>query len=159
MIVEYIWNQDVDEKRYVLTVIQDQGCQEKDKYQFVKKCLDIFYEKVSFEETLKRIDQEIIGHDFLLRHPVQRVRLGIFNHWFSVGPIEMWDSGDDDLSEEAVRKKIKARPEVEKSRLNYQGLAFIYNFDRSLLGPYHVLKTPTCHKDGVRMGGRYSLGL
>ncbi|MEA2056197.1 MAG: hypothetical protein U9O78_00550 [Patescibacteria group bacterium] len=147
LIVEYIWNQDVDEKRYVLTVIQDEGCQEQNRAQFITKCLNIFYEQVSFTKVLTRIDQEIIGHEFLLKQPVQRVRLGVFNHWFSVGPIEMWDSGDE-FDEKSVTTKIKARPEVERSKLNYQGLAFIYNFDGSLPGPYHVLKTPTCHQDG-----------
>ncbi len=147
LIVEYIWNQDVDEHRYVLTVIHDHGCKQKDDYQFIQTNLDIFYDKLNFQNTISRIDQQIIGHDFLLRQPVQRVRLGVFNHWFSVGPIELWDQGDN-LRRKDVEAKINARPEVKKSKLNYQGLAFIYNFDGSLPGPYHVLKTPTCHKLG-----------
>jgi hypothetical protein len=145
LIVEYIWNQDIDEERYVLTVIQDDGCIEKDRNKFVEKCLGIFYGELSFDDLVKQIDKQIVGREFLLQHPVQRVRLGVFNHWFSVGPIEMWDTGDD-LSKEVIEQKIKVRPEVEKSNLNYQGLAFIYNFDGSLPGPYHILKTPTCHK-------------
>lgn len=145
LIVEYIWNQNIDEQRYVLTVIKDESCQEKNDIQFVQKCLNIFYQKLSFSETLKSIDKEIIGHEFLLKHPVQKVRLGIFNHWFSTGPIEMWNKGEK-FNRAMIENKIKARPEIAKTKLNYQGLAFIYNFDGSFLGPYHVLKTPTCHK-------------
>ena len=147
LIVEYIWNHDVDEQRYVLTVIQDENCLEKDRLKFVEKCFGILYAKLSFLETIDRLDKEIVGRQFLLRQPVQKVRLGIFNHWFSVGPIEMWDEGDE-LHEHEVLAKIKNRPEVEKSTLNYQGLAFIYNFDGSLPGPYHILKTPACKKVG-----------
>lgn len=147
LIVEFIWNNDVDEERYVLTVIQDDTCAEKDEYEFVKKCLDIFYEEKSFSDLIEKINQQIIGKEFLFEQPVQKIRLGVFNHWFSVGPIEMWDTGEV-LDSKKIAQKIKSRPEVEKSKLNYQGLAFIYNFDGSKSGPYHILKTPCCYKQG-----------
>ena len=145
LIVEYIWNPDMDEERYVLTVIQDKGCQEQDRFEFVRKCFKIFYDQLNFSDLIRQIDQQIIGKEFLLQHLVQRVRLGVFNHWFSVGPIELWDEGEK-LDPAVIEQKIKDRPEVEKSKLNYQGLAFIYNFDGSLPGPYHVFKTPCCYR-------------
>lgn len=147
LIVEFIWNNELDEERYVLTVVQNEGCEEKDGYGFIVKCFDIFYEKLEFSELVTRIDQEIIGGEFLLKNPVQKVRLGVFNNWFSLGPIDIWSVGEDlDLDLEVISQKIKERPEIERSKLNYQGLAFIYNYDGSLPGPYHVLKTPCCHK-------------
>ncbi|MBU1110159.1 hypothetical protein KKB83_00890 [Patescibacteria group bacterium] len=142
LIVEYIWKPDVNDSRYVLTVFHD-NCLEKDKYKFISICLDCFYNKLEFQQLIDEIDQGIVGGPFLLRQPVQRVRLGVFNYWFSLGPIELWDKGDK-LDKEVVTKHIKTRPDIERSKLNYQGLAFIYNFDRSLPGPYHVLKTPCC---------------
>lgn len=114
LIVEYIWGNNIDEERYVLTVIQDDACLEKNKYQFVKKCLDILYDRLSFENLINQIDQQIIGKGFLLKQLVQKVRLGIFNHWFSVGPIEIWNGGDN-LNLNLIKEKIKSRPEIERS--------------------------------------------
>jgi len=89
LIVEYIWNPETDFERYVLTVVQDDGCVEQDKNAFFTKCLDLFYRNYSFGQLIGQIDSQIVGHPFLFQHPVQRVRLGVFNHWFSVGPIEL----------------------------------------------------------------------
>lgn len=146
LIVEYIWNPSDDARRYVLTVVQNTSCKVQDKTVFAATCLDLFYHQPSFAQLLAEIDHTIIGHPFLLRSSVQRVRLGVFNHWFSVGPIELWSAGEQ-LDDQAITQKIMNRPEVYESKLNYQGLAFIYNFDESLPGPYHVLKTPTCRKE------------
>jgi hypothetical protein len=147
LIVEYIWNPNDDAGRFVLTVIQDETCELKDHEAFINSNLDILHDKRDFLTTVQAINSRIIGKDFLLESPAELVRLGVFNHWFSVGPIDLWKRGEI-LDKQVVEERINSRPEVKNSSLNFQGLAFIYNFDGKLPGPYHVLKTPCSRKDG-----------
>jgi hypothetical protein len=148
LIVEFIWNPDDNESRYVLTVIFDGTCRLKGNLEFVTTCLEIFYSQLPFNDAIQQINQQVIGSDFLFSTPVEAIRLGVFNHWFSVGPIDLWLAGEP-IDDEVIRQKIDERPEVKESTLNYQGLAFIYNFSGQQPGPYHVFKTPCCHENGV----------
>jgi hypothetical protein len=147
LIVEYIWNPNDDAGRFVLTVIQDETCELKDHEAFINSNLDILHDKRDFLTTVQAINSRIIGKDFLLESPAELIRLGVFNHWFSVGPIDLWKRGEI-LDKQVVEERINSRPEVKSSSLNFQGLAFIYNYDGELSGPYHILKTPCCRKDG-----------
>ena len=145
LIVEFIWNQNDDDRRYVLTMVLNEACKVNSPIDFIRGCFDIFNQRLSFFGCIESLDQQIIGKDFLLRSPIELVRLGVFNHWFSTGPIDLWKYGQP-IDKEKIIAKIHARPEVKSSNLNYQGLAFIYNFNEALSGPYHVLKTPCCTK-------------
>ncbi len=152
LIVEYIWNPDQADKRYVLTIYQNDKCKVTDGFEFIDICLNLFDRKLGFVEHVQQLDTLIVGHEYLLNHSVQRVQLGVFNHWFSVGPIDLWGQGEE-LGKQQLLEKIDSRPEVKSSKLKYQALAFIFNFDKSLPGPYHVFKTPCCNKsdDGWRI--------
>ena len=147
LIVEYIWNLEDDASRFVLTVIQDKNCIVQSGTDFIEICLDVFYLKEDFLPFIGEINNRIIGQNFLFQSPVEIVRMGIFNHWFSTNPIDLWKAGEE-LKRESIFAKIKERPEIKRTNLNYQGLAFIYNFNGSLAGPYHILKTPCCKKTG-----------
>mgnify|MGYP005841240191 CR=1 FL=1 len=52
---------------------------------------------------------------------------------------------DDLPSNDEINEYVSAD---DYGKLNYQGLAFIYNFDGSKSGPYHILKTPCCYRQG-----------
>jgi len=43
-------------------------------------------------------------------------------------------------------KAIKARPDIYKTKLNYQGLQFRFNLNKNQPGPYYGFKTPCCNK-------------
>jgi hypothetical protein len=145
LIVEFIWYPNDDSNRFVLTVIQDINCKVKDGIEFISICLDIFYSRLDFPSVIQTLNSRIIGNDFLLNANVELVRLGIFNHWFSTGPIDLWKTGEL-LEKRVIDERINSRPEIKSTSLNYQGLAFIYNFNKNLPGPYHILKTPCCKK-------------
>ena len=147
LIVEFVWNPDTDSERYVFTLVQDKNCAEQDRSIFVQTSLNIFYSKFNFKQLIQALDKMVVGAPLLLKSEIQRVRLGIFNHWFSTGPIEMWQKGEI-FNENIVREKVSNRPDILQTKLNFQGLAFIFNFDGSESVPYHVLKTPTCFQDG-----------
>ncbi len=78
---------------------------------------------------------------------VDSINLSVFNHWLSVGPVELWEKGNSYNLEE-IQAKIKSRPEIEITSLNYQGLLFRFNIKGALNGPFYGIKTPCCNKVG-----------
>jgi hypothetical protein len=147
LILEYVWNSGDDDNRFVLTLYQDERVKMRDPEEFLKTSLDLFYEKPDFLTLMNTLDAEVIGKRYLLQSPVDRVSIGIFNYWFSTGPIDLWKPGDK-YNEDAIREKIAARPEIQKTHLNFQGLFFGFNGDGKYKGPYYGLKTPCCKKEG-----------
>ncbi len=147
LILEYVWNSKEDDKRFVLTLFQDKHIKMHDPEEFLKTSLDLFYKKLDFMPLMNALDAEVIGKEYLLQQPVDAVTIGIFNYWFSAGPIDLWKAREN-YSEETIREKITARSEIQKTRLNFQGLFFKFNADGRYDGPYYGLKTPCCKKDG-----------
>jgi len=145
LIVEYIWNSTDDDKRFVLTLFQDQNCQLQDKQKFIEVCLKLFYTSLKFGDFIDEIDKKIIGRPYLLQHPFDEVNIGVFNHWLSIGPINLWRIGDD-YNFEKTMKKIQSKSEVYRSNLNYQGLLFRFNIKNEQTGPSFGIKTPCCIK-------------
>src|SRR5713101_3144237 len=83
LILEYVWNSEDDDKRFVLTLFQDERVKMRDPEEFVKTALDLFYNKSDFLSLMNRLDAEVIGKPYLLQDPVDAVSIGIFNYWFS----------------------------------------------------------------------------
>ena len=149
LIVEYIWNSQDDENRFVLTLFQDKKCKLQDQKKFIKINLNSFYEYLNFNTLVNVIDLAIIGRPFLFQEKVDSVNLGIFNHWLSVGPVKLWQQGDSyDMND--IIGKIKSRQEIETTNLNYQGLLFQFNVNGDMDGPYYGLKTPCCRRQDNR---------
>jgi hypothetical protein len=147
IIVEYIWNADDDDSRFVLTVFLDETCELKDPKAFIRIALDAYYAYVDFSTLLHMLDFNVIGKEYLGSAPVESVNISIFNHWMSVGPEELWKMGDV-YDKETVVQKIHGRSEIETSDLNYQGLFFRCNVHGTYPGPYYGIKTPCCVKTG-----------
>jgi hypothetical protein len=147
LIVEYIWNSKDDDNRFVLTLFLDKKCQLQDLKKFIDISLGLFYNYRNFESFINTIDTQIVGREYLLNGPVDSVNMSVFNYWLSVGPVELWKVGDV-YDSTAVTNKIKARPNIEKTKLNYQGLLFRFNINGNLNGPYYGIKTPCCTKIG-----------
>lgn len=146
LIVEYIWNSDKYDSLFVLTIFLDDTCKIKNHFLFIRKCLEYFYSYENFDAFVSQYDSEVIGREFLLKTEIEGIRIGVFNHWLSVGPIELWNKGEKkDL--DSIILKIQSRPEVERSQLNFQGLLFTFNSSKNANGPFHGLKTPCCSKD------------
>lgn len=147
LIAEYIWNSKEDDKRFVFTLFLDKKCTLKDHRIFMNIMFDLFYNYQDFNYFIDSINSKVVGSNYLLRNPVESVTLGIFNHWFSVGPVEIWKKGEQ-YNFEKAHTLIKSRPEIEKTYHNYQGLFFRFNIDGLLNGPYYGIKTPCCKKEG-----------
>jgi hypothetical protein len=147
LIVEYVWNSEDDENRFVLTLFQDKRVKMRNSEEFVKTCLDLFYSKPDFLTLMNALDAKVIGKPYLLQNRADEVTIGIFNYWFSTGPVNLWKRGDS-YSEQTIREKITARPDIEKTRLNFQALLFRFNVDGNHDGPFYGFKTPCCKRDG-----------
>jgi len=147
LIVEYKWQEDEDASPYVLTVFLDERCKLQDRRLFIKKCLGFFYEYKDFSTLINDYNKQIIGRESLLSTPIEGIRMGVFNHWMSVGPIDLWNIGEK-LDLNAIKNKIIARPEVEKTDLNFQSLFFVFNVDGKNGFPYHGIKTPSSNRVG-----------
>jgi len=147
IIVEYIWNSKDDDSRFVLTLFLDKKCKLKDPKTFINISLELFYDYLDFYSFIKTLNNKIIGSEYLLMNSVDSVNLSVFYHWLSVGPVELWEKGKLYNLEE-IKSKIKSRPEIEKTSLNYQGLLFRFNINGKENGPYYGIKTPCCDKLG-----------
>lgn len=147
IIVEYIWNSKDDDNRFVLTLFLDKKCKLQNPKEFINISLDIFYNYPGFSSFIKVIDDKITGSEYLLMNSVDSVNLSVFNYWLSVGPVELWNRKEV-YNSEKIKSKINSRPEIEKTKLNYQGLLFRFNIDGNLSGPYYGIKTPCCNKVG-----------
>jgi len=145
IIVEYIWNSTDDDNRFVLTLFLDKKCKLQDPKKFLEICFDFFYNYSDFSTFIKTIDLQIIGKPYLLLNKTDSVNLSVFNYWLSVGPVELWQKGNE-FNIEEITQKIKKRPEIEKTKLNYQGLFFRFNVNGQDDGPYYGIKTPCCDK-------------
>lgn len=143
IIVEYVWNSKDDDSRFVLTLFLDEKCKLKDQKKFIDINLKLFYDYSDFYSFIKTLDDKIIGSEYLLVNSVDSVNLSVFNHWLSIGPVELWEKGNLYNLEE-IKSKIESRPEIKKTSLNYQGLLFRFNVDGKLNGPYYGIKTPCC---------------
>ena len=111
----------------MLTLFQDQRVKMRNPEQFVKTAIDLFYKEPDFLTLMNTLDREVIGKPYLLQTPIDAVSIGIFNYWFSTGPIDpLWKAGDK-YSEDTIQEKIIARPDIQKTRLNFQGLFFKFN--------------------------------
>ncbi len=147
IIVEYIWNSKDDNNRFVLTLFLDKKCALQDPKKFIEICLDKFYNYVDFTDLVKFINEQIVGVEYLFQYPVDSINLSVFNHWLSVGPVELWQKSEK-YDKQKIIDKIKSRPEIEKTKLNYQGLLFRFNINGNFNGPYYGIKTPCCDRLG-----------
>jgi len=147
IIVEYIWNSKDDKNRFVITIFLDTKCRLQDPFQFIQFSLDNLYHYKNFNSLVQNFDTSVIGHEYLLRNKIDSINISVFNHWLSVGPEELWKKGQEYNIDE-IKTKIQKRKEIERTKLNYQGLLFRFNVNGTYSGPYYGIKTPCCQKIG-----------
>ncbi len=146
LVVEYIWRSADGENANVVTIGKNDNLLAKNSIDFMKLTLDVFYDYGNFDDFVNYIDRKVIGFDFLFKAPLDAIRVGVLNHWFSVGPVDLWRRGEAFPTLDAMKTKVATNPRLSPTSLNYQTVAFIFNLDRKLRGPYHVIKTSAAKK-------------
>jgi hypothetical protein len=120
---------------------------------FLKKIVDYTWSFSSFVQLIDLLNKEIIGVDgFLFRVEPDLIRIGVVNHWFSVGPILLWEKGEKKkMNATQLERKLKSNSKVVSTDLNWQGLAFIYK--KNEIDQYYVIK----FQCGIKDSGYYVL--
>lgn len=97
----------------------------------------------NFTSLVNYLDQMVVGEKYFFTKQPELIRIGIVNHWFSVGPLDLWKRGQPkSFTRDNLVRKLKQRPELFQTYLNYQGLAFLFNLENKAPGLRYWIKTP-----------------
>jgi hypothetical protein len=124
-----------------------------DKQDFITGVIKKAIDYKGFDSFILHLNNSLCdGKDVLLAGTPDLVRVGIVNHWFSVGPCQIWEkTKDKKLDTKKITASLDRMPEVTKTKLNFQGISFIFNQNEFSL--YHWIK-PQC---GTMIDGRYTI--
>ena len=115
--------------------------------EFLKIFMTLVVNYQNFDTFVRNLNLEIVGHQFLLTGTPDLIRIGIVNHWFSVGPVLLWQRDlPKEMSLQKLEERLRTKPEVIETNLNYQGMSFIFNLKDKGSGPCHWMKSP-CSKN------------
>lgn len=97
----------------------------------------------NFITFMENLESGITGDSYFLEGEPDKIRIGVVNHWQSVGPLFVWEKGmSKKLSLRELEDKLASRPDVFETNLNYQGMSFTFNIDGNPPGLCHWIKSP-----------------
>lgn len=158
--VEYQWNQ--PEGTYVLHIGYSKCMKIQSHERFITHMLSLAYNYKNFAQLIEQIDTEVIGREYLFKQSLELVRVGIFNHWFSTNPVDIWRTGDSrNLDFAKLKEKFVGHENLIQTDLNFQAmaLAYSYDFENMQFGVRHALKVPSAKKIGKGWNIDYELML
>lgn len=147
--VEYQWNQ--PEGSYVLHIGYSKCMKIKSHENFITQMLSLAYNYKNFAQLIEQVNREIIGREYLFKQELELVRVGIFNHWFSSNPVDIWKTGDSrKVDLEKLKKIFIGHENLIQTNLNFQAmvLAYSYDFETMKFGVRHGIKVPSAKKIG-----------
>lgn len=145
---------DSDEEVYVLGLTFNKKLLTQSSMEFITNIITLAKEFINFEDLINDLDATLIGKQYLFKGEPDLIRIGIVNHWFSVGPILLWQKGwKKEINNIILQERLSVKPEVVRTNLNYQGMSFIFNMNNSSPGVRHWIKSP-CSK---KMNGEWML--
>jgi len=147
LIVEYMWNSEESDKVFILTIFNDADNDLVKGKEFIEKTLELFDSYKNFSTFITIYDQNVIGKQYLLRHPIEEINIGIFNHWLSVCPESLY-LPKEIYSRDLIADKLLTRPDILSTNFNFQSLLFRINMSGDYNGPYYGFKTPISIKEG-----------
>lgn len=118
---------------------------------FLKVIFQLITKYRDFKNFIKAMDSDLIGSQYLLRQEPDVIRIGVVNHWFTIGPCQIWEKGKEKrMTENKLKMLLSKNPKVISTQLNYQGLSFVSGLNDSLSGVCHWIKSPCSYvKDGI----------
>ena len=147
LIVEYIWNSEEYDNVFIFTVFNDVDNDLVKGEAFVEKTLELFVSYKTFSTFITLYDQNILGKYYLLRQPIDEINIGVFNHWLSVGPENLY-LPEEIYSKDLIISRLLTRPDILSTNLNFQSLLFGINISGGYNGPHYGFKTPISIKRG-----------
>jgi hypothetical protein len=133
-----------DESRvYILGLVYNPHLKAKAPQEFIEIFISETAQFIDFATFISNLDSKIVGQQFFLQGEPDLIRIGIVNHWFSVGPCDIWTKGEvKKMSHVLLETKLSLKPEVVETNLNYQGMAFLFNAQEEEPGLRHWIKSP-----------------
>ena len=102
-----------------------------------------------FPSFIKELNNRLIGKPYLFIDEPDAIRIGVINHWFSVGIWVAWKKGwSKTIRRDELQKKINSNPKLYKTTLNYQGMSFVFNLKGNSPGLCYWMKSPCSTKEG-----------
>ena len=145
--IEIVFSQ--PEGIYILGLVHNHHLLTPTSMSFLQAVLSEIQTYSDFSTFINNLDLKLVGERYLLQNPLDLIRLGIVNHWFSVGPLQVWGKGNSKtVNSGDITKLLISRPEIAASKLNYQGLSFIFNPREESPGLRHWIKSPCSNKVG-----------
>lgn len=115
--------------------------------EFLLTMFQIVETYTDFLTCIKSLDKILIGKPYFFHQEPDVIRIGVVNHWFSVGPLRLWKYGQEKIMKrEQLNTLLKEKPQVFSTHLNYQGMSFVSNIASKLPGTCHWIKAPCSNK-------------
>jgi len=119
----------------------------KTMYDFLLQSIDATTKYIDFRSFIQRLDGKLIGNSYMFNDELDAIRIGVVNHWLSVGLCVVWQQGwSKHIKLTELQKKLKLNPNLYNTRLNYQGMSFAVNLKGISPGICHWIKSPCCNK-------------
>lgn len=120
---------DTKETATILGVVYNNKFKVPDELAFIEAMIRVAKDYTTIERCIDTLEDIFFGErGILLVGDPDLIRIGIVNHWFSVGPCCIWEKGQPRvMSYEVLDTDLASHPRVSKSSLNYQGISFLYN--------------------------------
>jgi hypothetical protein len=131
---------------FVLGLVFNSFLKTKTPTDFLEKIINEINNFSNFQNFIFKLNQVLLGQKYILCGTPDLIRLGIFNHWFSVGPMLLWKKGwEKQINDKFFEERFSTKPAVVETKLNHQGMSFIYNPQNRFPGFRHWIKSP-CSK-------------
>ena len=136
-------------QHFILGLTYNDYLHVKTAEEFLGVFIDASIHYDTFQSFIVKLNHQIIGQNVLFAGSPDLIRIGIVNHWFTVGPCLVWQKGwPKEMSKMQLDQRLATKPEVIETKLNYQGMSFIFNIKGDAPGLCHWMKSPCSMKEG-----------
>lgn len=134
---------------YVFGMDYNEHLLTKTPYDFLIQSIGITNACVDFYSFVQELSSKLIGKPYLFLDEPDAIRIGVVNHWLSVGLCVVWQKDwQKNIQLGELQKKLESNQNLYKTNLNYQGMSFAVNRKGIPPGICHWIKSPCSNKKG-----------
>ena len=135
------WFNDKYNETTIFGIGYSQKFNSKNEKDFLRVIIKESFEYQNFIQFIDNLNKILTGTDgFFFQTNPDLIRVGVVDHWFSVGPCQIWEkSSPPTLSLTEIKEKFKDKPALILTNLNFIGVAYVY---KSESGYYYI--KPQC---------------
>lgn len=145
--IEAVFNEGND-KQYIFGIDDMEGLKTSTPKQFIQVFIDAVAKYEDFAGFIRTLNRQLIDDQSFLIGDADLIRIGIVNHWFSIGPCVVWEKGwPKTITTKILEERLDKKPDVKETNLNYQGMSFLFHKDTATMVPAHWIKSPCSKKE------------